>query len=101
MCEEKRVSNVLYTMCNMSLESNATSRLAHMTEPRSQGKHSIFLLTMKSIGIFRDFMIDSAQTLILYRILLVFSLDIMLSLLALEAMPTINDLNPTLSLVNV
>ena len=56
MCEEKRVSNVLYTMCNMSLESNATSRLAHMTQPRSQGaKHSIFLLTMKSIGIFRDF----------------------------------------------
>ena len=32
--EGKRVSNVLYTLCNKSLESNVMSHLAHETKPR-------------------------------------------------------------------
>ncbi len=32
--EGKRVSNVPYTPCNMCLESNVTSRLAHVTNSR-------------------------------------------------------------------
>ena len=36
MREGKRVSNTLYTLYNKSSESNVTSRLAHVTKPRSQ-----------------------------------------------------------------
>ena len=35
MWEGRRVSNALYTLYNMSSESNMTSRLAHVTKPRS------------------------------------------------------------------
>ena len=50
MHEGKSVSNVLYTLWNKSSESNVTSCLAHMTEPRSQT-----LPTMKNRCIFRYF----------------------------------------------
>ena len=55
MREEKRVSNALYTLCNMSSESNVTSCLAHVTKPRSQTLD--FSLTMKCRGVI--FMMDS------------------------------------------
>ena len=32
----RRVSNMLYALCNKSLESNVTSCLAHVTKPMSQ-----------------------------------------------------------------
>ena len=36
MCEGKRVSNTLYNLYNKSSESNVTSYLVHVTNPRSQ-----------------------------------------------------------------
>ena len=77
MCEGKRVSNALYTLCNKSWESNVTSRLAHMTKPRSQ---TLDFSPDYAEAFLVIFMIDSTRTLVLCCILSAFSLDIALSL---------------------
>ena len=72
MHKGKRVSNALYTRCNKSLESNVTSRLAHVTKLRSQ-----ILDFPPSRGVFSDFydrLYLNAHSVL--RFFLVFSLDI-------------------------
>ena len=51
--ERKRVSNALYTPCNMFSASNVTCSRAHVTSPRA--KQLIFLRTEKNRGVFHEF----------------------------------------------
>ena len=51
--ERKRVSNALYTPCNMFSASNVTCSHAHVTSPRA--KQLIFPRTEKNRGVFHEF----------------------------------------------